>query len=196
MFLIAIVVGLAGLVAMALPALGGHGHGHAHPGGAHHAMHPALAIRKLEWFRFLPSPRVVFSLLALYGASGNALVHAAGLRPLVAAPRGRYSGARGRAIRSRAAMGPGLPVSRRPSSPLGALVLDEARAVTPFRNGRGVVSVVRDGRLVQFSARLVEPRERERRKDDAPVRVGDRLLVDEVDPEREHLTVSLPERKV
>jgi hypothetical protein len=198
MFLIAIVVGLAGLVAMALPALGGHGHGHgqAHPGGGQHAMHSALAMRKLEWFRFLPSPRLAFSVLALYGAFGNALVQAAGLRPLVAALVAVLPAL----VVERFAVAPlwnlAFRFQGKPSSPLGALVLDEAKAVTPFRNGRGVVSVVRDGRLVQFSAHLVEPRERERRKDDAPVRVGDRLLIEEVDADREHLTVSLPEDKV
>src|ERR1700761_5852596 len=35
--------------------------------------------------RFLPSPRLVFSLLALYGAFANALLHAAHVAPLVAA---------------------------------------------------------------------------------------------------------------
>src|SRR4051812_5934983 len=104
------VVGLVGLVMMALPALGGHhlppGHGHAltgsHPGhlgaaphttdaapagaspGATHAIlasAPATHIGR----RFFPSPRTVFSVLALYGAFGNALVHAAHLRPTFAA---------------------------------------------------------------------------------------------------------------
>jgi hypothetical protein len=189
MFLTLLVVGLAGLVVMALPALGGHGHGH--PGAGPHGLQSALGIRKLGSLRFLPSPRLAFSLLALYGAFGNALVHAAGLRPLVAAL---------------VAMVPTLVVERlavtplwnlasrfqgRPSSPLGALVLEEAKAVTPFRNGRGVVAVVRDGRLVQFSAHLVEPQ-----KTEARVRVGDRLCVEEVDPDREHLTVSVPEGKL
>ena len=36
----------------------------------------------------------------------------------------------------------------------GELIFSEATAVTPFRNGRGIVSVVREGRLVQLAARL------------------------------------------
>ena len=71
-----------------------------------------------------------------------------------------------------------------PSSPLSALILEEASAVTPFRNGRGLVAVVRDGRLVQFSARLAAP------QSGVPVRVGDRLRIEEVDSDRERLTVS------
>jgi hypothetical protein len=69
-------------------------------------------------------------------------------------------------------------------------VLEEAKAVTPFRNGRGVVAVVRDGRMVQFSARLVE------RQSPVQVGVGDRLLVEDVDSGRERLTVSVPDRKL
>ncbi len=138
--------------------------------------------------RFLPSPRAVFSVLALYGAFGNALVQAAHLPVGVAAL---------------AAVVPALLVERfavtplwnglllraqgAPSAPLDALLFGEATAVTPFRNGKGLVSIVRDGRLVQLAARLVEA--------DAgkPVRVGDRLVIEEVDPSNERLTVSVPE---
>jgi hypothetical protein len=183
MFVILIVVGLAGLGVMALPALGGHGH--ASVGGGHHGLQNAFAMRKVGSSRFLPSPRIIFSLLALYGAFGNALLHAGGMRPLMAAL---------------VAVLPTLAVERfavaplwnlafrfqaKPSSPLEVLVLGEARAVTPFRNGRGVVAVVRDGRLVQFSARIAE-----REAGETRIRVGDRLLVEDVDAKRETLTVS------
>ena len=72
-----------------------------------------------------------------------------------------------------------------PSAPLEELVMDEAEAVTPFTNGRGIVQVVRDGRLVQFSAHL--PAEQAT----MPVRVGDKLRVEDVDAEKERLTVTL-----
>src|SRR2546423_1350091 len=112
MFLTAMVIGLVGLVMMALPALGRHhlgpirGHGHGVGGGQHptaghggghgHASKaadvagsggspghpPSLAAASLtagmthrpSLARFIPSPRAVCSLLALYGAVGNALV--------------------------------------------------------------------------------------------------------------------------
>src|SRR3954471_18407712 len=104
------VVGLVGLVMMALPALGGHhlppGHGHGLPGS--HSGHLGAAPHPTDAApagaspgatnvilagapaahvgrRFFPSPRTVFSVLALYGAFGNALVHAAHLRPSLAA---------------------------------------------------------------------------------------------------------------
>jgi hypothetical protein len=209
MFLTLMVIGLAGLVVMALPALGGHGHGHS--GAVHHGGHGGFAAGKLGTLfkgkggaprlngdtpslaslslRFLPSPRLVFSLLALYGAFGNALVHAGHLGPLVAA----LLAALPALLVERFAVTPlwnlAFRFQAQPSSPLGALVLGEAKAVTPFRNGRGVVAIVRDGRLVQFSAHLLEPESKTR------VRVGDRLLVEDVDTDHEHLTVSVPERK-
>ena len=100
MFLTVMVIGLAGLLVMALPAFGRHGSGHAvhHALGAKAAaMLPGHGLIKttnalaaatktaVGPTRFLPSPRLVFSVLALYGAFGNALVRAAHLPPLVAA---------------------------------------------------------------------------------------------------------------
>jgi hypothetical protein len=209
MFLTLMVIGLAGLVVMALPALTGLAHGHG--SGAAHGSHAPFAARSLGllkgksaragleggatslasiFLRFLLSPRIAFSLLALYGAFANALVHAVHLRPTLAAVIAVLP----TLLVERFAVSPLWNLAFRfqgqPSSSLGALVLEEARAVTPFRNGRGVVSVVRDGRLVQFSAHLTPK--------DGPVRVsvGDRLVVEDVDPGRERLTVSVPERKL
>jgi hypothetical protein len=142
------------------------------------------------FLRFLLSPRIVFSLLALYGAFGNALEHTLHLRPMVTA----FAAVLPALLVERFAVSPLWNLAFRfqgqPSSSLGALVLEEAKAVTPFRNGRGVVAVVRDGRMVQFSARLVE------RQSPAQVGVGDRLLVEDVDSGRERLTVSVPDRKL
>jgi len=225
LFLTMVVIGLVGLVMMALPALGGHRplgpmHGHGHDLGlGHHGAHAAthiagaghgaahvaghvaghvestampaspsklvLATATHGRYRFIPSPRAVFSLLALYGAFGNALVHAAhvstGWSALIA-------------------IGPALLVERiliRPvwnllfrfqavaSSSLEQLILAEAHAVVPFRNGRGLVTTIRDGRRVQLNARLSD-------QDVAvPVNVGQRLRIEDVDARRERVTVSL-----
>jgi hypothetical protein len=203
-FLTLMVIGLVGLAAMAIPAFGhshsalsGHGCGHAAHGLAHHAhgvtaphtrgvwqqLLPADPAHESRW-RFLPSPRAVFSVLSLYGAFGNAGVRAFHLSPSLAAL---------------AAVVPTLLVERllvRPlwnalfraqgaaSSPLEQLISSEARAVVPFRNGRGLVSTVRDGRLVQLAASLRQDQE------SLPVKVGDRLLIEEVDARKERVTVS------
>jgi hypothetical protein len=229
-FLSLMVIGLVGLVMMALPALGGHhpwsathGHGHA-IGPLHHAAHggahtpghapgidPAVAhgaaagagagastvtaasgTDKLmlaatthsgRWF--LPSPRAVFSVLALYGACGNALIHVAHLSSPAAAL---------------VALAPALLLERiliRPvwnvmfrfrgeaSSPLEQLILAEAQAVVPFRNGRGLVTAVRDGRRIQLNARLSNEQAA------LPVAVGQRLRIEDVDARQERVTVSV-----
>ncbi len=211
MFLTIMVVGLVGLVVMALPALGHHGAAHplgGHGPGAHvgqlaHGHAPqlstpatqalttqthgtnALTLAPTGITRFLPSPRLVFSLLALYGAFANALLHAAHLTPLVAALVAVLPAA----LVERLLVTPLWRLLFRfqgqPSTPLEVLILAEASAVTPFRNGRGIVSLVRDGRAVQFSASLVEAQA------GLTVRVGDRLRVEDVDARNERLTVSV-----
>lgn len=203
MFSTLMVMGLVGLAVMAVPAFGHHGHApHAgtltHGGHAGHASghggHAPRAGKEIVLadaspssgiLRFVPSPRAICSVLALYGAFGNALVDAAHL-PFVEA--------------ALAAAIPALAVERfavaplwsllfrlqgKPAAPLAELISSEATAVSAFRNGRGIVAVMRDGRLVQFSARL--------RADEAalPVKVGERLRVEDVDPARERVTVSL-----
>ena len=197
MFLTLLVVGLVGLGLMAVPAFGGHhhlfgirGHAHAplggHPAGLAHGNAPSAGLAQ----RFLPTPRAVFSLLALYGAFGNALVHAAHL---------------GRGSAALLAIAPALAIEWivvRPiwnllyrfqgqaSAPLEALILSEAEAVVPFRNGRGLVATVRDGRRVQLSARLCDG------QTTVPIAFGQRLRIEDVDARRECVTVSvLPDGK-
>ena len=200
MFLIVMVVGLVGLLVMALPALGRHGtigHGvHALRAGHVAKLAPvgrivtpgkALAhagAQSTAVTRFVPSPRLVFSVLALWGAFGNVLVAAhlpawaAALLALVPA-----------ALVERFAMTPLwrtlFKLELQAARPLAEIVMSEATAVTEFRRGRGLVSVVRDGRLVQFSARLIDAQAT------LPVRVGDRLRIEDVDPARERVTVSV-----
>ncbi len=225
LFLTVMVVGLVGLVMMALPvfrhghvhaAHGGHG-GHAGHAGGHAAIGRGGAAPRLGGgragagrtglgvgngatagaevipadaapgglLRFVPSPRAICSVLALYGACGNALVHAGHLRFATAAlvavlPALLFEYAAVRPVWNLL-----FRFQGQPSSPLDALLLSEAQAVVPFRNGRGMVSVVHDGRVVQLAATL--------REDHAalPVKVGDRLRIEDVDARRERVTVSV-----
>jgi hypothetical protein len=148
-------------------------------------MIPADASAASGVLRRLPSPRAIFSVLALYGAFGNALVDAAHLPLFVAA----LAAVVPTLLFERFAVTPLWNLLFRfqgqPSAPLEELILVEATAVTPFHNGRGLVSVVRDGRLVQFAARLREDEAR------LPVKVGERLRVEDVDARQERLTVSI-----
>jgi hypothetical protein len=148
-------------------------------------MLPAADVAPSGIVRWLPSPRGSFTALALYGAFGNALVDAFDLAPLVAAF---------------AALMPTLLVERfavrplwnlvfrfqgRPSASLDQLMLTEAVAVVPFRNGRGIVSTHREGRVVQLGARLCDEQAA------LSVKVGDRLRIEEVDAQHERVTVSV-----
>ena len=215
MFLILMVVGLVGLIAMAIPAfahghaLSGHGaahgigHGLGHGGAGHGGLHAALTpapggargvaaqllipadpAQHSRW-RFVPSPRAVFSVLALYGAFGNAGVHAFHLALPLAALAAALPALLVEWTLVRPLWRMLFRLQASESSPLEQLALSEAEAVVPFRNGRGIVSTVRDGRRVQLSACL--------RSDQiaVPVRVGDRLLIEEVDAARERVTVSV-----
>ena len=225
------VVGLVGLLLMAMPAFGRHGHG-AHGAHGGHVAHGGRALlgrggagarlggggraagaaktalvagtagaaasaageatdllpadgaasRLLRW---IPSPRAVCSVLALYGAFGNALVHAGHLRLPTAALAAALPALLVEHFVVRPVWNLVFRFQAPPSSPLSTLLLSEAQAVVPFRNGKGMVSVVRDGRVVQLAASL---------RDDQralSIRVGDRLRVEDVDAQRERVTVSV-----
>ena len=203
MFLALTVIGMVGLVMLALPALGGHhhwppshgqgggahapgplaGHGHGHPDAA--GDRSTLTIPAHGARRFIPSPRLIFSLCALYGAFGNALVHAGHLSVPLAALVAPLPVLLAERLLVRPVWGLLFRFQGRPSSPLEQLILSEARAVVVFRNGRGMVATVRDGRQVQLPAQL--------RAEDAqlPVHFGQRLRIEDVDARRERVTVSI-----
>jgi hypothetical protein len=206
-FLTLTVVGLVGLLMMAIPAFGRHGHASPHGGvvrpsgvargmagrfgGGHKAMLssneaavPADMVAS-KLFRFLPSPRFLFTVAALYGAFAHALLDAAHLRLVPAALVAVVPTLLAERLLVRPIWNLVFRFQGNPSTPLGQLLCSEARAVVPFRNGRGMVSVVRDGRNVQLAAAM---------RDDqvgVPVRVGDRLLIEDVDASRERVTVSI-----
>jgi hypothetical protein len=137
-----------------------------------------------EIARLIPSPRAIFSMLTLFGAFGYALftvLHVwqlAALIALVPAWGIEY-------FAVRPLWNLMFQFQGKPTTPIEALVMCEAKAVTPFRNGKGLVSVEHDGRVVQFSARLQESHA------NVPVRVGDTLCVEEVDPANQRMVVSV-----
>ena len=148
------------------------------PHGPNHGLADGL-------LHYLPEPRVLFSVLALLGAFGNVLQRALHL-PFWTSLLGGIVIALvvewlivGRLWRL------ALRFTGAPASPLASLVMDQAEAVTAFRNGKGIVRAVLDGRTVQLSAELV-PNERT-----LSVHVGDRMTIQEVDPDRERVRVSL-----
>ena len=135
--------------------------------------------------RRLLSPRGVFTVLALYGAFGNALVEAFHLPPLLAALVAILPTLLVERFAVRPLWNMVFRLHGRPSGLLGELILNDAIAVVRFRNGRGIVSTNREGRVIQLAARLCA--------EDAAraVKVGDRLRIEEIDAERERVIVSV-----
>jgi hypothetical protein len=167
-----------------------HAPAHAsHANGPDHEMLPAPAAARSGIARWVPSPRGVFTALALFGAFGNVFIDAFHLPFLLAAL---------------AAIVPTLVVERfavrplwnlvfrfqaQPSASLDQLILCEAVAVVAFRNGRGIVSTNREGRNVQLRASLVTDQASQE------VGVGDRLRIEDVDAPNERVTVSVLPRE-
>jgi hypothetical protein len=203
----ALALGTAGLAAMTLlgfhhghaPGPQGHGHGphsthgtggghagghsahHHHAGAVRHHHHAAASSR---WLLFL-SPRLWFSLLVGFGATGLLVQqHASGALRVGIALVGAiaFEGLLVRPLWSLA--------TRFASSPALTLetgVMDDAEAVTGFNTrGEGLVRLDLDGQVVQLLG-VLTPEERA-----AGIRVaaGDRLLVEAVDPARQRCTVS------
>ncbi len=192
-FLIAFVLGVAGLAVMAVGALGHHGAGghHAHHGHAAHRGHHARHGQRdaggagRDLLLALASPRVVFAVLLGLGAAGLLLrpVLHGGL-PLAAAAL--VLGV----LFERAAVAPMWRFTERfasnPAQTLETALYDHAHAASGFdARGEGLVALELDGQVVQLLGRL-RPEDRTRR-----VRAGDRLRVEAVDAERNRCTVSV-----
>lgn len=215
-FLILMIAGLFGMALLSLPALGHHaqggaglhghvghalppathaalGHapaaGHTLPAGTSHAAHNTSSQTESanagSSARFIPTPRIVFSIMAAFGAFGYAGVAAFHLAPAFAALLALVPAI----LVERLALTPLwnllLGFRGEPCTPVTHLVMAEAEAVTPFRNGKGIVRVVHDGRDVQFSAQLTGEHA------NMPVQVGDKLRVEEVEPDGERVKVSV-----
>jgi len=136
----------------------------------------------LRWF---PSPRSVFSVMTLFGGFGFAFESGAHMHEPLAALLAIVPAI----LIERFAVTPAwnalMQFEGQPSSPLEDLTLQDAVAVTVFRNGKGMVSVVRDERAVQLLAVLREDQQ------GCEVRVGDRLRIEQVDSARERVTVAV-----
>ena len=202
LFLALLVIGFVGMLLMAIPGLNHSGHAgigahvpphlahlpNAHtmlPKGAHPAASNGSAGNNVSLTRFIPSPRVIFGFLALFGAFGNAFEKAGHLPFALSALAALVPAF----LLERYAIGPFwnklMAFQGAPCAPLETLVMCEAKAVTPFRNGRGMVSLVYEGRLVQMRADLAPEQIA------LPVRVGDTLRIEDVDGKNERVTVSI-----
>ena len=199
----ALALGAAGLAAMTFLGFQ-HGHAPGHHGGGHHAGHSGGDHQigshsghshdhsgqhhhengSARWALFL-SPRIWFSVLVGFGATGLLLQHRiSGLILLGAALLGgiAFEGLLMRPLWSLASR-----FESEPALTLETGVMDDAEAVTGFnRQGEGLVRLDLDGQVVQLLGVLTA----DERAAGVRVAAGDRLLVEAVDPARQRCTVS------
>ena len=200
-----LLLGAAGLGAMAVSGLGHHGHSGHHPAGGHgHAHHhgggakgggapahsgiahnaSAAAARTLL---AVTSPRLIFSLLLGFGAAG------ALLRPLLGGPLLFAAAIAGGLVFERGIVTPlwnfSMRFASQPAQTLESAITDEATAVTSFdANGQGIVSLEVDGQVVQILATLNNT---DRQLPGPRIRAGQRVRIEDVNPEKNCCTVSL-----
>lgn len=183
-FILIAVAGFFGMLLLAIPGMGRHGHSHSSSSGVHASHTISPSVRASKSVTRLAQPRVLFSLLALFGVFGGVIAWN-GITPVIA---------------GLIAFIPAVLIERfvidkfwnfllqfqgEPDSPLTNLTMQFATAVTEFHNGKGIVEVLRDGRSVQLTAHLTS------QQMDTSVRVGDRLQIEEVDESHERVLVSI-----
>jgi len=204
----ALALGGLGLLVMGASGLGhrlhpgghvGHGHGHAQHHGqaggkgraAQHGAQPAHAhginvgiARVSRAFLTLISPRVAFSLILGFGATGFLLKGVFGGALLIAFAA--VGGVVFESILVRPLFNLLSKFASDPALSLEATLGDEVQVVTGFDSqGQGLVSVELNGQIVQLLGTLT-PEDRSGPK----VRMGDTLFVKDVDSARHRVVVS------
>jgi hypothetical protein len=161
---------------------GSHSHGQGtHARGGMRAGGVKGSISQRLWM--LLSPRVLFSALVGFGATGLAA------RALSAGPRLAIA-VLGAVLLERFVVSPlwnfYMRFGSEPAMSLEGCLGDEARAVTHFdERGQGVVAIELDGRVVQLLGTLRS----EDRQAGMRVRAGDAVWIDDVDETRNRCTV-------
>ena len=189
----ALTLGTAGLAAMTVLGFH-HGHASGRSGHGHHSTHVrsgdrgaghrhhAGATSRLLLFL---SPRLWFSLLVGFGATG--LLVGGHATPVVRLGAALLGALAFEALLVRPIWSLATRFASDPAMTLETGVMDDAEAVTGFNaKGEGLVRLDLDGQVVQLLGVLTS------NERDAGIRVaaGDRLLVEAVDPARQRCTVS------
>jgi hypothetical protein len=185
-FTFSLAVGGAGLLTMAVGGLGRHGAGGHHATGAKGGHSTGKAARASSSFlAALASPRVIFSLLVGFGATGILFEHLlSGVALTAVAVLGALAFER---LLVTPLWNQMMRFASDPAETLESSIAGEVRAVTSFdADGCGLVAVELDGQITQVLATL-RP---EDRAAGVHVRTGDRLRVEDVDAARNRCTVS------
>lgn len=171
---------------------GAHGHGATHDGGHAHGQHGHAhshghdAGDRFDALLGFLSPRVFFSLLLGFGASGVLLKQALTMEPhrLILALCG---GLLFEKLFVQPLWNLVFRFASNPARTLESAVCEEARAVTDFdARGHGLIAIELDGRMLQVLGTLTA----QNRAEGTRVRSGDRVFIEAVDPQRNSCTVS------
>jgi hypothetical protein len=164
---------------------GGAYHGHGHSGHSHgHTGHHHHENGGARWALFL-SPRIWFSMLVGFGATGLLLQHH--ITGLILLGTALLGGIAFEALLIRPLWSLASRFESDPAMTLETGIMDDAEAVTGFnRQGEGLVRLDLDGQVVQLLGVLTAGE----RAAGVRVAAGDRLLVEAVDPARQRCTVS------
>ena len=195
LYLFCLCLSFGGLVLMALSGLGhrhaGHGHARGGKGSAHHRHTGQRNSGRTNAALFLLglfSPRVLFSVLLGFGATGlllDSVIHLPSTFLLLLAAVGGWSF-------ERFIVGPFWNLlfgfASKPARTLESITFEAGKAATDFdTTGHGLVLLELDGQVRQVLGTLAP----EERTADAPrVRTGERLFIRSVDGRRNVCTVS------
>ena len=210
LYIFCVVLGAAGMAAMAfLGFAGSHGGGHhthdtgghamhniggshGHSIAPHHApphvqSHPiehigrAHASHLWSWL----SPRVLFNFLVGFGATGLVVERLVG--PVIALPIAVLGGIGFEAFVVRPIFNSLFRFESQPAQTLESALMSEGKAVTGFdANGNGLIAIELGGEVVQVLGTQLG----EDRKSGARIRAGDTVRIEGVDSTRNRCTVS------
>lgn len=189
LYIFCVVLGAAGMAAMALLGFtsshggGGHAHDATHGHVVHHGHVHTESWKSTAWSWL--SPRVLFNVLVGFGATG--LITEKLIGPVLALPVALVGGLAFEAVVVRPIFNSLFRFESQPAQTLESAIMSQGKAVTGFDvNGNGLVSLELGGEVVQILGTLT-PNERGA---GIRVRAGDALRIEDIDSKRNRCTVS------
>ena len=189
LYIFCVVLGAAGMAAMALLGFtsshggGGHAHDATHGHVVHHGHVHADTWKSTAWSWL--SPRVLFNVLVGFGATG--LVTEKLLGPVLALPIALVGGLAFEAVVVRPIFNSLFRFESQPAQTLESAIMSQGKAVTGFDvNGNGLISLELGGEVVQILGTLTA----NERAAGIRVRAGDAVRIEDIDSKRNRCTVS------
>jgi hypothetical protein len=190
LYIFCVVLGAAGMAAMAFLGFtsshGGSHHGHSgghahHVSHAGHAHHDGWKSNAWSWL----SPRVMFNVLVGFGVTGLVVERLVG--PVLALPIAVAGGVAFETLVVRPIFNSLFRFESAPAQTLESALMSEGRAVTGFDSrGNGLISLELGGEVVQVLGTQLS----QEHAAGVRIRAGDVVRIEEVDSSRNRCTVS------